>query len=61
MPTGDDIKALRTSLGESQAEFASRFGVYQTTIHRWETEGLPARGTARKAVERLLEDMQVGR
>lgn len=58
MPTSDEIKAVRTRLKESQAEFASRLGVDQATIHRWETKGLPARGTARVAVERLFEQIE---
>lgn len=54
MPTSDEIKAARVALKESQAAFATRFGVDQATIHRWETEGLPTRGTARMAVENVL-------
>ena len=53
-----DIKAVRTRLGETQAEFASRFGVDQATIHRWEKGGVPARGTARVAVEKVLEGLE---
>lgn len=56
--TSDDIKAARTALKESQAAFASRFGVDQATIHRWETEGVPERGTARLAVEKVLEGLR---
>ena len=58
MLTSDDIKAVRASLGESQAAFAARFGVDQATIHRWETDGLPKRGTARVAVEQMLAELQ---
>jgi len=54
----DDIKAIRTQLGESQAAFAQRFGVDQATVHRWEKKGLPKRGTARVAVENLLDDLE---
>lgn len=37
-----DIKLLREQrLRESQADFAARFGVNQTTVYRWETRGLP--------------------
>lgn len=57
MVTGNDIKEARTRLGESQATFAARIGVNQATIHRWETEGLPARGLTRRAVERLLQEI----
>lgn len=57
MPTSEQIKAARDKLRESQATFAKRFGVDQTTIHRWETRGVPWRGTARLAVEHLLEEL----
>jgi DNA-binding transcriptional regulator YiaG len=52
------IKAARIRLKESQTAFAARFGVDQATIHRWETEGLPRRGPARKAVESVLKELQ---
>lgn len=54
-----DIKAIRIRLGESQTEFARRFGVNQSTVHKWETKGLPNRGTARVAVESLLDELIV--
>lgn len=57
MPTGNDIKAARELLKESQEAFARRLGVDQATIHRWETRGLPSSGTARVAVENLLDDL----
>jgi DNA-binding transcriptional regulator YiaG len=58
MPTGEQIKAARKDLNESQAAFGSRFGVDQATIHRWESKGLPKRGTARVAVEKLLDELE---
>lgn len=57
MLTNADIKAARKHLGETQTAFAERFGVDQATVHRWETRGLPERGTARVAVENLLKDL----
>lgn len=61
MPTGEQIKALRQKrLKESQAKFASRFGVNQSTVNRWEKNGIPERGTARMAVERVLEEIKAG-
>lgn len=53
-----DVKGLRLSLGESQAEFGGRFGVDQSTIHRWETRGVPRRGAARVAIERLVGEVR---
>lgn len=58
MPTKDEIRAARDALGESQATFASRFGVNQSTVARWEVKGLPTRGTACKAVEKVLESLR---
>ena len=48
------IRNAREAVGESQAAFAERFGVDQSTVHRWETQGPPARGPARRALEREL-------
>jgi transcriptional regulator with XRE-family HTH domain len=60
MLTGEQIRAARAALGESQSAFAERFGVDQSTIHRWETDGPPGRGAARKAIEHVLGDLPAG-
>jgi DNA-binding transcriptional regulator YiaG len=52
-----DVRTLRTSLGESQTAFAERFGVDQSAVSRWEKEGLPSRGAARNAVEKLADEV----
>lgn len=57
MITKEAILAARRSVGESQAEFAKRFGVEQNTVHRWETIGIPTTGTTRIAIERVLADL----
>jgi DNA-binding transcriptional regulator YiaG len=57
MISGDDIKATRERLGESQAEFAKRFGVDQSALSRWETQGVPVRGPAEAIVERVLTEL----
>ncbi|WP_316172452.1 helix-turn-helix domain-containing protein [Bradyrhizobium sp. SZCCHNRI2049] len=49
------IREARERIGESQAAFAERFGVDQSTVHRWETNGPPARGPARRLIERELQ------
>ena len=54
MVTAQQILNARNALGESQAAFAERFGVHQTTIHRWETSGPREGGAARKAIELVL-------
>ena len=60
MATSDDIKRVRQSRGESQEAFAAHFGVDQSTIHRWETVGVPNRGPASVGIERVLADLERG-
>jgi DNA-binding transcriptional regulator YiaG len=55
------VKTAREQLGETQAAFAARFGVDQSTIHLWETRGIPTRGAARFALERLFEELKSNR
>lgn len=52
---------MRSDLGESQAEFGARFGVDQSTIHRWETNGLPPKGAARMAIEMVMQTLAQSR
>lgn len=49
------IRQAREKVGESQAAFGNRFDVDQSTVHRWETDGPPKRGPARRALERELK------
>ena len=51
MLTGKMIRNARESVGESQTEFAKRFGVTQSAVSDWEIKGPPPRGTTRHAVE----------
>jgi len=57
MISGDAIRANRERLGESQTEFAERFGVTQSAISRWETNGIPEHGAAEAAIERILAEL----
>lgn len=57
MVTAQDVKAARERLGESQTAFAKRFGVDQSTIHRWETDGVPDRGVTARAVAFILNEL----
>ena len=47
--TGAQIKKIRESREETQVEFGAHFGVDQSTIHRWETNGITDRGVTRLA------------
>jgi len=58
MITSAKVRAARRRLGESQSEFAERFGINQSTIHRWETEGVPTGGAARIALEHVLAEIE---
>ena len=51
-----DVRALRKSLSESQSRFGELFGVDQSTVHRWEKEGLPVSGVAKSAVEKFAAE-----
>lgn len=61
MITIEQLRETRVRLGESQAAFGARFGVDQSTVHRWETDGIPHRGATRVAIERVLGDLDVTR
>ena len=58
MITSERIFKIRTDLGETQTAFAARFGVKQSTIHRWENVGIPDRGTAAFAIERVISEIE---
>lgn len=49
------VKELRESLEETQTLFGQRFGVGQTTVHKWETQGVKS-SLAERAVRTLLDD-----
>lgn len=53
-PAGGKILLIRQRLGESQGQFAKRFGVHQTTVLDWEYDGVPKRGTTAAYVESIL-------
>lgn len=56
--TGTEIRKIRESRGETQAEFGAHFGVDQSTAHRWETYGVSER---RIAIIRLLAELKTSR
>lgn len=51
MTIGEILRDARVRVGESQADFAKRFGVAQPVLSRWET----GRARPAKAVRRLIE------
>jgi DNA-binding transcriptional regulator YiaG len=55
LPTSDQIKALRKSRGESQAEFAKVLGTSQQNVHRWENGEVSPRGITVLALRSLLD------
>lgn len=56
MITSDDIRRARQLRKESQWAFAAHFGVDQSTIHRWETVGVPD-GLVSIGIEKVLTDL----
>lgn len=58
MITPKRILKARMDLGETQAQFAKRFGVDQSTVHRWETGGISDRGTTAYAVTRVVLEIE---
>jgi putative transcriptional regulator len=48
-----DIKSLRESLGQTQAEFAANLGVDQGTVSNWEKRKTKPSGPARKIMRTL--------
>ena len=54
--TGDDVRALRESLGVTQAEFARMLGVRQQTVSEWETGAYQPRGASGRMLGRIADD-----
>ncbi|MDE2107218.1 MAG: helix-turn-helix domain-containing protein [Patescibacteria group bacterium] len=53
----DQLRAAREKVGESQAEFAERFGVDQSTVSRWESMGPPVHGPVRRMIEQIMSEI----
>jgi DNA-binding transcriptional regulator YiaG len=56
--TGTEIKKIREDREETQAAFGLHFGVDQSTIHRWEANGITDRGVTRLAIEHVLSELK---
>jgi len=61
VPLSLDIQRMRHALGESQGEFAQRFGVVQSTIARWELNGAPDSGPMCLLIEMVMEEIKAPR
>lgn len=55
--TAEQIKAARAAANESQEAFGARLGVDQSTVHRWETVGPPARPIVQNAIAAVVLPM----
>jgi len=58
MISSQQVIAARKSVRESQEAFAARFGVDQSTVHRWERVGVPDRGTTLMAIQRVISEIE---
>jgi transcriptional regulator with XRE-family HTH domain len=56
---GEKIRAARKRLGETQEQFAKRFGVDRATISRWEASGIPHKGPGRALMVRVLAELRL--
>jgi DNA-binding transcriptional regulator YiaG len=52
------LREVRTGLNETQGEFATRLGINQATVSRWEAGALPQRGLAQQLLLRVLQDIE---
>jgi transcriptional regulator with XRE-family HTH domain len=46
-----NIRKLREARGWTRQQMAEHFGVNLTTVLRWENNGIPTRGSAKRAIE----------
>ena len=58
MISAADIRVARARLGIKQDEFATKFGVDQATISRWEKNGPPESGPLKVLVEKILAELE---
>lgn len=56
--TPEEIRAIRETLGMSQAQFASEIGVDQSRVSRWEKGENPPSRVAMKVIRKMSGDRQ---
>ncbi len=61
VPERIDVRAIRTKLGMSQAEFAAAFGLSLSTLRKWEQEGREPEGPARAYLKVIAHNPQAVR
>ncbi len=54
---GQALRSARLRIGETQEQFCIRLGVDQTTLSKWETNGLPRTGPGRMLLEKVLTEL----
>jgi transcriptional regulator with XRE-family HTH domain len=58
MELRERLKRIRTALGESQEQFAKRFGVDGSKYNRWETGDRHPSRAVRFLMERVMQELQ---
>jgi transcriptional regulator with XRE-family HTH domain len=57
MITAAELKAARKAIGETQEQFAARFGISRTTYVNWENLGTPDNGPGPELIRRVLAEV----
>lgn len=58
MMLNEALRKARERVGESQTEFAKRFGVAQPVLSRWETGQARPAAAVRILIKRILDELQ---
>lgn len=58
MEISERLKQARTSVGETQEQFARRFPVSQPVYCRWEAGDRPPNGPSRALIERVMAELE---
>jgi DNA-binding transcriptional regulator YiaG len=53
----ETLKRARAAFNETQGQFATRIGIRQSTLSRWENGQLPKRGSAALLLRRVMDDI----